>query len=404
MTAIRPLTGIRILAFESFGAAPFASMMLGDLGAEIIKIENPGSGGDASRRVGPHYLGEPGDSQYFQSFNRSKKTLALDIRHPAGRDVLHTLVAECDVVFDNLRGDLPASLGLDYESLKDVNPAIVCVHISAYGRDNERRNRPGYDYLAQAETGAMSVTGESDGPPARMGLPVVDFGTGLTAVVGMLSAVIAAKESGKGCDVDTCLFDVALHQLAYLGTWYLNGGTVPERLPRSAHPTTAPTQLFKTADGWIMVMCMKEKFWQQLLEVLQRPDLGADDRFHSNEARRSNLQALTEVLDSEFRKAGTAAWVEKLADSVPAAPVYRIDQALESDFVLKNGMIEAIPHPDCPDFRMLGNPLKFAGQRPTGNLCGRLGADSASVLRGFGFTPEQIESLESIGALGAYTE
>lgn len=397
-----PLAGLRVLSVESTGAAPYGSMYLADLGAEVIKLEDPGTGGDAGRQTGPHTLGESGDSQYFQSFNRNKQSLAIDLKHPRASEVLHRVVGRCDAVLNNLRGDVPGRLGLTYDALKAANPQVVCVHLSAYGRDNVRQRQPGYDFLMQAEAGFMSVTGEPDGPPARMGLSIIDYITGLTAAVALLSGVHGARRSGVGCDMDTALFDVALHQLAYVATWYLNEGTVVSRLPRSAHPSLAPTQLFRAADGWLMVMCMKDKFWEVLTQRLGRPELVEDPRFASMAARRENLEALTAILDTEFGQASTAEWVERLADVIPVAPVLDVAEALDNPFVEAVGMIDRVPHPARPDFRTLSNPLKVNGQRLPARPCGALGADTEAVLGRFGFATGEIAALQACGAVSQH--
>ncbi|HEY9181685.1 MAG TPA: CoA transferase, partial [Gammaproteobacteria bacterium] len=275
---MRPLEGLRILSLEVWGAGPYGSQLLAAHGAEIIKIENPATGGDPAREVGPHFLGN-GDSQYFQAWNTSKRSVALDLKSTEGQLELAELVKTSAAVMNNLRGDQPAKLGLDYAALGKINPAIVCAHISAYGRDNERTAWPGYDFLMQAEAGLMSLTGEPDGPPARFGPSIIDFMTGATAMVGLLSCLLNAQRTGRGCDVDVSLFDVALHQLNYSATWYLNTGEAPTRLERSSHFSMAPVQTFPTADGWIFVMCMKDRFWRELLDALSRPDLGKDARF-----------------------------------------------------------------------------------------------------------------------------
>ena len=205
-----PLQGMRILAIEQYGAGPFSTQHLADLGAEVIKIENPHDGGDVGRAVGPHYFG-PGDSHFYQAFNRNKKSIRLDLKQEAGREVLHKLVEHADAVFNNLRGDLPAKLGLTYEALKHIRKDIVCVHLSAYGREGERAAWPGYDYLMQAEAGYLSLTGEPDGPPSRFGLSMIDLMTGTTAALGLVSGVLGARATGVGRDIDTSLFDVAMH-------------------------------------------------------------------------------------------------------------------------------------------------------------------------------------------------
>jgi len=243
-----PLNGVRVLAVEQYGAGPFGTMFLADLGAEVIKIENPHDGGDMSRAVGPHFFA-PGDSEFFHSFNRNKKSLTLDLGRPEGLAVLHDLARTADALASNLRGDVPAKLGLVYDRLKEYNPKIVCAHLSAYGRSGPRADWPGFDYLMQAEAGYFSLTGEPGAPPARFGLSIVDLMTGLGLAYALLAALTAARATGAGRDIDVSLFDMALHNTAYLATWYLNEGVVTGRLPRSAHPALTPCQLYRTRDG-----------------------------------------------------------------------------------------------------------------------------------------------------------
>ena len=234
-----PLRGMRVIAIEQYGAGPYGTMQLADLGAEVIKIENPSEGGDMSRRVGPFFLG-PDDSHFFESFNRNKKSITLNLKREGARDVLHALVTRADAVLDNLRGDLPQALGLTYDALKAANPRIVCAHLSAYGRTGSRADWPGYDYLMQAEAGYLSLTGEPNGPPSRMGLSIVDMMTGLFAAFALLSGIVAARETGMGRDIDVNLFDCALQNLSYLATWYLNENYEQRREPRSSHPSLTP--------------------------------------------------------------------------------------------------------------------------------------------------------------------
>jgi crotonobetainyl-CoA:carnitine CoA-transferase CaiB-like acyl-CoA transferase len=272
-------------------------------------------------------------------------------------------------------------MGLDYKTLSKLKRSIVCVHLSAYGRDNERASWPGYDYLMQAEAGLMHLTGEPDSPPTRIGAPsMIDHTTGLTAMVGLLSALIHARATGEGCDVDTCLFDAALHQLGYAAIWYLNEGHVPERQTRSAHFSVAPVQTFPTADGWIFVMCLTDKFWNALLGVLKRTDLNADARFSTQAARANNREELTAALDAEFRKQPTKHWMGVLAGVLPIAPVFDLESALESPFLRTNGMISHVPHPERPDLRVLANPIKINGQRLSQRVCSPPGADNEVVL------------------------
>jgi crotonobetainyl-CoA:carnitine CoA-transferase CaiB-like acyl-CoA transferase len=376
---MKPLEGVRILTVEQFGAGPYCSLFLADLGAEVIKIENAETGGDTARHVGPRFLGEA-DSEYFQSMNSNKKSITLDLKSEDGRHALRRLAAKADAVMNNLRGDHPEKLGLDYKSLESANPAIVCLHISAYGRDNERKAWPGYDFLMQAEAGLMTLTGEPDGPPQRFGSSVVDFMTGLTGAVGLLSCIIRARSTGRGGDVDACLFDVAVHLLSYPGTWYINGGDMPSRLPRGSHQSITPVQTVRTKDGWIYVMCMKEKFWEALAQRIGRPELIADPRFATAAARRENRNELTKVLDDAMSLKTTAEWLEALSGHLPAAPIYDVAQAIANPFIAETDMVRTVPHPAKRDFKMLANPLKIDGVRPEQKVCSPLGADNAALL------------------------
>lgn len=375
-----PLQGVKVLAVEQFGAGPYGTMFLANLGAEVIKIENPANHGDPSRHTGPYFLGK-NDSEYFQGWNLNKRSIALDLKSPEGRAAFEELARGADVVLNNLRGDQPAKLRLDHASLSELNPSLVCVHISAYGRDTSRAAWPGYDYLMQAESGLMHLTGEPNTPPARIGAPsIVDHMTGVTSIIGLLAALLRARETGQGCDVDTCLYDVALHQLGYAATWFLNEGHVSQRQERSGHYSIAPVQTFPTADGWIFIMCMTQKFWEALLTGIDRQDLRDAPMFQTVEARNKHRAQLSELLDAEFRSHPTSHWLARLEGVLPVAPVRGLAEALESDFFHESGMLAEIEHPARPHLRLLANPLKFDGQRPALKACAALGADTELIL------------------------
>ena len=377
---MKPLQGVRIVSVEQFGAAPYGTMLLADLGAEVIKIENAAINGDPARKTGPYFLGE-NDSEYYQAFNINKKSVAIDLRSAEGKAALGRLIATADALVNNLRGDLPAKMGLDYKTLAAANPKLVCVHVSAYGRDNERASWPGYDYLMQAESGLMHLTGEPDGPPSRIGAPsMIDQTTGLTMAVGLLSAVIQARSTGKGCDVDTCLLDVALHQLGYVATWYLNEGHTSTRQPRSAHFSVAPVQTFPTSDGWVFIMCMTDKFWGELLAAIGRTDLASDPRFVTQALRQANRGALMDVIDGEMKKQSTEFWLKRLNGVLPIAPVLELPQALDSPFLQATEMIHTIGHPAKSDMRVLSNPIKINGERLSQKPCSPYGADTAAYV------------------------
>ena len=376
-----PLKGIRIIALEQYAAGPYGTQLLADLGAEVIKIENPLTGGDVSRFVSPHLIGDK-DSQFFQTFNRNKKSLSLDLKSGEGRQAFESLVATADAVSNNLRGDLPVKLKIDYASLKSINPKIVCAHLSAYGRGNSREAWGGYDYLMQAEAGFCSVTGEPEGPPVRFGLSMVDFMTGSMFATGLVAAVFGAHRTGQGSDIDVSLFDTALHQLSYPGTWYLNAGDMVTRQPRGAHPAIAPSQLMEAGDGWIMFCCQTQKFWERVAERLGHPEWVKDPRFVNVEHRRANRAILQETMEAVLKTNTVSHWVEKFGGYVPAAPVFDIEQAMENPYVAEIDMLYEELHAGFENgkIRLLSSPYKFNGKRLKGGIAPELGADTKDLL------------------------
>ena len=393
-----PLSGMRIVAIEQYGAGPYGTMQLADLGAEVIKIENPTDGGDMGRRVGPFFLG-PDDSHFFESFNRNKKSITLNLKQDGAYEILHALVRNADGLLNNLRGDLADTLGLTYEALKGANPQIVCAHLSAYGRAGPRANWPGYDYLMQAEAGYLSLTGEPDGPPSRMGLSIVDMMTGLFAAFALLSGIIAARQSGVGRDIDVSLFDCALQNLSYLATWYLNEGYSQGREQRSSHPSLTPSQLYRTRDGYIFVMCNKEKFWSELCDLIERPDLSAHPEFRTFKDRLANRQKLNTLLDSILGERTTAEWLGRFAGRVPVAPVNGIAAALDNPFVRDGGRIWSVQHPACADFKMVAAPFICSNEELPRRPAPRLGQDTDEVLDRCGYSCERIEALRRRGVI-----
>ncbi len=392
-----PLEGVRVLAVEQYGAGPFGTMFLADQGAEVIKIENPADGGDMARTVGPHFFG-PGDSQFFHSFNRNKKSVTIDLARDEGQAVLHDLARSADALACNPRGDVPAKLGLTFEHLKAHNPKIVCAHLTAYGREGPRANWPGFDYLMQAEAGYFSVTGDPDGPPTRFGLSVVDMMTGLAMAYALLAALTAARATGEGRDIDVSLFDVALHNTSYLATWYLNEGDNQSRLARSAHPSLTPCQLYRTADGSIFIMCNKEKFWAALCHALGRPEWSEDARFRTFKERLKNRDLITELLDAELGKRTTGDWLEIFAGVVPAAPVNDIADALDNPYVLQNGGLQTLDHPAHGPYRMVAPPVRTKEPAPA-RAAPQLGADTDAVLTDLGYTAARIDALCKSGVI-----
>ena len=392
-----PLAGLRVIAVEQYGAGPYGSMQLADLGAEVIKIENPAEGGDMARRVGPHFIA-PDDSYFYESFNRNKRSLTLNLKKPAAREILHALAARSDGLFDNLRGDLPQKLGITYDALRAANSRIVCAHLSAYGREGSRAAWPGYDYLMQAEAGYLSLTGEPGGPIARMGLSIVDLMSGLFAAFALVSGILEARTTGKGRDLDVNLFDTALQNLNYLATWYLNTGHVQGREPRSAHPSLVPSQLYRTRDGHIFIMCNKEKFWPILCRKVGHSDWATDPRFATFRDRLANRDALNERLDAALSTRSTAEWLEIFAGSVPAAPVNDLKAALENPFVRERRQLRDYAHPSEKPVRMVSTPISWAGDAPR-RAAPELGSDTASILGECGFSERDIRSFSTAGVI-----
>jgi len=396
-----PLSGVRVLAVSSFGAGPWATMLLADLGAEVLKIEDRRTGGDAARGVPPRTEGVEGDSVYFQSLNRNKRSVTLDLQSTEGREIFHELVKKSDAVYNNLRGDQPRKLGLDYQSLEAVNPRIVCASCSGYGARSSRAAEPGYDFLMQASTGYMSLTGEPGGPPSRCGVSVVDFASGLVSLVGLLAGLERVRRTGRGGDFDTSLFESALSMLNYLAALNLTLGFKPARLPHSAHQTIVPVRTFATRDGWIFIMCMKDKFFQLLCEALDRSDLVGDPRFSDQPARYENREVLDEILGEELLKKTTAAWMERFGGKVPAAPIWDLDEAFRQPLVEELGMIWEVDHPRLGTIREIGCPIHMPGtEPPPARPASPLGADTESVLEDLvGYSRERIEDLRRRGII-----
>ena len=394
-----PLSGYRILSSEQYGAGPYGTMFLAQLGAEVIKIEPPAKdgkgGGDSARMTGPFYLGDD-DSLFYQTFNLNKKSITLDTRTSAGQKILRRLATTAHAVTNNARGNLPAKLGLDYAALGKVNPAIVCVHASAYGRTGPRASWPGYDYLMQAEAGFMSVTGEPDAPPTRFGLSMVDFITGTMLATSTLAGLLDARATGKGRDYDISLLDAAIHQTSYPAYWYLNADHVVGRAPRSAHPSVTPSQTFRTADGWVFVMAQMPKFWTLLADTIGAPHLKDDSRFATIPARLENRDQLTTILDGIFLQHPTTFWVERLGGLVPVAPVYDMAQALDNPLVAD--MLDSVDHPQGP-LRVLSNPIKIDGARLPNRAAPKLGCDTDALLGEIGYDPDAIARLRAEGTI-----
>ena len=397
-----PLQGLRVVSVEQYGAGPFGTMFLVNLGADVIKVEDPRFGGDVSRQLGPHFLEGDDASQnsmFYQQLNHNKRSLTLDLSKEEGRAVLRDLVKDADALASNLRGDVPGKLGLTYAALSAANPKLVCAHLTAYGREDERAAWPGYDYIMQAEAGYFQLTGEPSGPPSRFGLSIIDFMTGVTMAYALVAGVLNARETGQGRDIDVNLFDVALYNLNYVAMWRMNAGYNQPRVPRSAHFSLTPCQLYRTADSWIYVMCNKEKFWGVLCGKLGRPELREDARFATFKERLQNRDELTRVLDDAFAAKTTAEWLAVFNGEVPAAPVLDVGEALSNPYVANSDRIAEAAFGNGKAFKVLRGPVRCKGEGVAPTPAPALGQQSDEILREIGYSDERIAELRRNGVV-----
>ena len=398
-----PLTGVKVIAFEQYGAGPFGTQYLADMGAEVIKVEPAGTSGDYLREIGPYFIdGEDKNSAssiFFQALNRNKKSITLDVLSEDGKKILQKLVESADAIANNLRGDVPEKLGITYDQLKQHNKAIVSAHCSAYGREGPRKNWPGYDYLMQAEAGYFSLTGEPSGPPARFGLSIVDYMSGLTMSFGLVSAILSARSTGTGRDVDVNLFDTAMFNQSYMAAWTLNTDFKSERLDRSAHPILVPCQLYKTKDGWIFLMCNKESFWPILCKKLGREDLIKDTKFIDFSSRQKNRDEITKILDEELMKKNTNEWLEEFGGIVPAAPILNLKQSLENPFLKNRTNIQKLKTKRGVDISLLKTPVSLSNNNFQDTTAPELGEDTIQVLEDIGFANDEITNFKNKGVI-----
>ncbi len=357
-----PLTGMRVISVSQYGAGPYATQLLCDLGAEVIKIENPLEGGDVGRRV-PPLFSDGESSLFFEAHNRGKKSVTLDLRSVDGQRAFRAMAAHSDVVFNNLRGDVGNKLGLTYRHLKEVNPALVCVTLSAYGTRGDEAALPGYDYLFQAKAGWMALTGGPEIYPLKSGLSLVDLTSAIFAALATVSAYHRAKTTGVGGDVETSLYDSALSLLGYIGTWNMSRGWSPERLSHSAHPSVVPFQEFRTANGHIVVACVKDKFFQDLCQMMGLHELARE--YPTMKSRQEHREAVIGALAQRFLAKDTEEWMGLLKGRVPSEPVNTLEDALEEGKVAESrGLLAQYQHPVLGEVRSLGTPI-FGWWKPS---------------------------------------
>jgi CoA:oxalate CoA-transferase len=367
-----PLSGIRILEIGHMLAGPYCGLLLADLGAEVIKIEP--AEGDIARRVSPHQVGP--HNAYFASLNRSKKSVVLDLAAPQGQVALADLVRRSHGLVSNLRPSAVHKLGLTYEALSRHNPRIVCVALTGYGLTGSHADQPAYDYVVQAMSGVMAITGEPDAPPTKTGYSAVDNSTGIMAALGLLAKIV----EGKGGQVDVAMCDVMLSQLNYLAGASLNAGEAPRRYAHSAHPYMVPAQLFRTADGWLTLFITHDAFWRKFCTEVGRPEWLTDPHFATMEGRRIHREPVLAAIAALLLGASSAHWVGRLAPlGIVVAAVDTLENALASDLMRERSMVVDLPC-DTARLRAVGSPIKFSGSTPAYGPPPLLGEHNAEVL------------------------
>lgn len=385
-----PLAGIRVLDLGRHLAGPTAAMWLGDLGADVIKIENPEHGEDGRTSGPPFYHGE---SAFFLSANRNKRSLALDVKRPEGQALFRALADTADVVVENFRPGVMDALGIGYATVSARNPRIIYCAISGFGADGPFAGRPGLDNIIQGCSGLMSVTGFEGGEPVRVGIPIADLLTGLFAAYGVLAALQARERTGQGQEVNTSLLESMVGMLGFQAIRYLDGGDVPPPAGNH-HPINAPYGVFRTRDGYVVIGATGEKRWRKLCEVLDAPELLADPRFATNGGRHEHRLALADLIGQRLQAHTSDEWEVILNDAgIPCGPIYRMDQALEHPQVRHRQMVVEREHPTAGPLRLLGLPVKLSatpgdivrvppllGQH-TAEILGELGLDDAAVAR-----------------------
>jgi len=384
------LTNVRILDLSRMLAGPYGSMLLGDLGAEVIKIEEPA--GDFTRTPAQYHMG--GIGAYFLAINRNKKSVVIDLTTPEGRGVIHDLVKVSDVVFDNLRPAVLKKVGADYETLKRINPKIISCSVSGFGQDGPDRDLPAYDLTIQARGGAMGITGEKDGAPARMGLPMGDLGGGMFAAYAIAAALFDRERTGQGRRLDVSLLDCQASLLTYMATYHSIGGLIPK--PQgSAHEVLTPYQAFKAKDLYLVVACPTEKFFQSLCRALGREDFITHPHFKDAFQRIVHRQELCQILQDIFSTKTVDEWMEVLRrEDVPSAPVNTLDRVMKDPQLLHRNMVAEVGHPGGGSFKAMGNPVKAEGAEEVLHHPPALGEHTEEILRGLlGYSPQRIQDL-----------
>ncbi len=395
---MQPLDDIRVIDLTRVLAGPYCTMMLADLGAEVIKVEQPGRGDD-TRQWGPPFAA--GESAYDLSINRNKKGITLNLQHERARGIVRDLVARADVLVENFKLGSMEEWGLGYETLKQINPRLVYCNISGYGNDGPYAGKPGYDFVMQAEGGLMSLTGPVDGMPYRHAIAVIDVTTGMFSATAIIAALHARSRTGAGQRVDLSLLETQVAWLANLGEYTLVAGKPPPRYG-NAHSTVVPYEVFKCTDDYFALACGNDAQFRRMCDVIGRPDLTADERFATNPGRVTNREALIPQLQAAFGRFAAGDLLARLgAAGVPAGRINTLDRVLSDPQVLHRQMVVEVEHPKAGRLKLLGVPYKF-GETPAAvkSAPPLLGQHTDEVLRGLlGYSDETIAQLRAAGAV-----
>ena len=384
------LKDVRVLDFSRVLAGPITTMVLGDLGAEIIKVEPPG--GDETRQWAPIVNGE---SVYFLSANRNKRSIVIDLRKKEGREIIYRLVKRCDVVIENFRPDVPKKLGIDYETLRKYRDDIVYCCIRGFGSQSPYAMKPAYDLLVQAMSGLMASTGEEGRPPVRVAFALFDIIAGLIAALSIVAALYERRQTGKGRYIEVSLFDSAIFSMSYIAMIYLLTGKVPRRYG-SAHPSIVPYQAFECKDGkWIAVAVTNEKFWELFCKALGLEELINDSRFKTNPDRVANREELLKIIEPKLKEKSRSEWIKIFEEyGVPYGPVYTMDEVFEDPHVKASGIVGEVEHPTLGRIKQLLYPALIDGVRPKPvKAPPRIGEDAISILKELGYTDDEVRKL-----------
>ena len=387
----RPLEGIRVLDLSRVLAGPYCTMTLGDLGADVIKVEQPGTGDD-TRRWGPPWAGS--ESAYYLCVNRNKRSITLDLKSPEGKEILTSLARESDIVVENFKVGALDRMGIGYNDLSQVNPGLIWCSITGYGQDGPYAGRAGYDFVAQGEAGIMSITGEIDGEPMKVGVAIVDITTGLFSSNAILAALNARHATGKGQHIDSALFTSAIAWLANVGSSYLTTGELPQRLG-NAHPSIVPYQTFKAKDLWIIIGAGNDRQFEALCRILGLDHLPADPRFADNPSRVANRDELIPILNGVLETRDADDWLEKIsAAGIPCGPINTLDRVFDHPQTIHRNMVVEIEHPTAGTVKLAGIPFMMSetppailrhppllGEHTDEVLGSELGYDSAGIGR-----------------------